>query len=985
MATLAIAASALGVPHNAQAQDADETRIVNSIRVTVRFDSGSYTLDESAGRTASQISLIARTRANTLPPLTGFRVAVLTRDGTAESPDDYQRVSRRVSFGGPFGGNWVAAGNAYESRVRVPVRIAQDDLVEGDEGFRLLLQLVGREPTVAVVPADLTAPQCTADGCQSSVTIVDDDSRDATESNSGEVTIAARHDTALQGIDPLEFVVTRSGAVDESLEVSVTLSSGVVSERKLSRTVTIPAGAAAGAFSVPTDKLASGAATGDVTAAVDDSADYEVGEPSSASIRLHVGDPLVTVRFSEESYSVDEGVGVVTESRLIARTAPNVPAPSNAVAAAVVFQPGTATTPEDYTAGVLLLSFAAAGWTAEGDTFVARSAVPFTVIDDTEAEDAETLSMQLVRPPDAPDTVNFVSADGSGSECPALQGCSAGVTILDDDEAPPDDEQGVHSGAVSITAKHPTALQGIDDLVFTVTRAVSLDSDLEVPLTLSSGIIDADRLSHTVTIGANETSAELRVHTTTLDPAATTGYVIATVADGEQYDVPDLPTASVRVYVGETLVTVRLNAASYTLDENVGRTTDEITLIAKTGSGIPAPNSIVMASISTKPGDAAPPDDYAALSSQISFGEQSGASWVAVDNGYQSEVQVPLTVVDDDLVEGDERLQLVLQRAASTPATVGIRPANSSAPRCPGFDGDSECTAPVTVTDDDGVPPEDDPVPDPVDVSDPVVVSLVHVPDGTVIPDDSTLSVGGTVLDGTTFAESDMVLFRLLLSDQHGGPAPAGADVELSFEWTHHSPIVPTSGQISRIVLSLYRVDVWDSAVQILDNTVGNPDSTVTVRITGCERNGCVIGEPSEITVTIADDDGGPAAAPPGRPPRPAVLCPDRGHSSLDTGLKAIWEAPDFVGGAPIDSYEVRYRQRRLADDVLVYGDWQAWPRSGAAVSATITGLDTDTAYGVQVRAVNANGPGEWSLEGTHRTGQPDYICDILDQLAESQ
>ena len=157
MATLAIAASSLGVPHNAQAQDADETRLVNSIRVTVRFDSGSYTLDESAGTTASQISLIARTRANTLPPLTGFRVAVITRDGTAESPDDYQRVSRRVSFGGQLGGNWVAAGNAYESRVRVPVRIAQDDLVEGDEGFRLLLQLVGRAPTVAVVPADLAA------------------------------------------------------------------------------------------------------------------------------------------------------------------------------------------------------------------------------------------------------------------------------------------------------------------------------------------------------------------------------------------------------------------------------------------------------------------------------------------------------------------------------------------------------------------------------------------------------------------------------------------------------------------------------------------------------------------------------------------------------------------------------------------------------------------------------------------------------------
>ena len=126
----------------------------------------------------------------------------------------------------------------------------------------------------------------------------------------------------------------------------------------------------------------------------------------------------------------------------------------------------------------------------------------------------------------------------------------------------------MYSGAVAIDAVYSTALQGIDDLVFTVTRAVSLDSDLDLPVTLSSGIIDSDRLSHTVTIGANETSAELRVHTRTLDPAAATGDVIATVDDGEQYDVPDPPTASVRVYVGRPLVTVRLNAVSYTVDED---------------------------------------------------------------------------------------------------------------------------------------------------------------------------------------------------------------------------------------------------------------------------------------------------------------------------------------------------------------------------------------------------------------------------------
>ena len=82
-----------------------------------------------------------------------------------------------------------------------------------------------------------------------------------------------------------------------------------------------------------------------------------------------------------------------------------------------------------------------------------------------------------------------------------------------------------HSGDVTIAAQHPTALKGIDRLVFEVARSVAADYDLEVPVTLSPGIIDAARLSRTVTIRANRASAELRMHTRTLDDAAATGDV----------------------------------------------------------------------------------------------------------------------------------------------------------------------------------------------------------------------------------------------------------------------------------------------------------------------------------------------------------------------------------------------------------------------------------------------------------------------------
>ena len=271
--------------------------------------------------------------------------------------------------------------------------------------------------------------------------------------------------------------------------------------------------------------------------------------------------------------------------------------------------------------------------------------------------------------------------------------------------------------------------------------------------------------------------------------------------------------------------------------------------------------------------------------------------------------------------------------------------------------------------------------PEDTDPPDPVVVTLVHVPDGTVIPDDSTVGTGGTVVDGTTLSEDGQVFFRLLFEAGDGGPAPGGADVELSFDWTHFSPIVPTSGEVSRIVLSLYRVDVWDSAVQILDNDVGNPDSTLRVRITGCERNGCVIGEPSEITVTIADDDGGPAAAPPGPPDWPRLVCASAGAGYDPTGVAVSWQAPTFVGGAPISGYEVQYQRRISGGEDWVWGEWQAWPHTGTATSTTITGLDADTLYAVQVRAVNANGPGQWSQASTFSTGYSQLECEIIDRF----
>ena len=643
----------------------------------------------------------------------------------------------------------------------------------------------------------------------------------------------------------------------------------------------------------------------------------------------------------------------------------------------------------------------------------------------------------------------------------ALAIAAATFGVVRDAEAQGSDPPPEHSGAVTIEAQHPTALEAIDDLVFTVSRAAAADYDLVVPVTLSSGIIDAGRLSHTVTIPANSHSATLRVDTVSLDPAAATGDVTATVRDGDLHDVGDPASASVRVHIGETLVTVRFSAGYYTLSESIGTTTDEISLVAQTEPGVPAPSGSLGVLVSTEEGTAGLDDSYL-VHPIFRFGSQSGFDWTAAGDVYRSEIAVPLAVLDDGLVEGDEEFKLLLERLPGRAATVGLVPAAPDAPACE----NSKCEAGVTIIDNDsrGVTisetgtlsvverstaaytlvldsePTDDvtvtpqvqgtidadisvsealtftpqnwhvpqtvtvtagsddnrvsgsatithtvtgadyeangvtaaPVPvAEADFEGRTVVSLVRIPDGTTVRD------GSTVVDGTTFAENDNARFRILMSAADGGPLVGGADVELSFDWDRS-----LSGQISRIVLSLPRVDVWDSAVQIRDDDIGNADGTLTARITGCERNGCLIGTPSEIELTIADDDGGPAAAPPGRPDPPLLLCASTDGGFDSTGLAVSWQAPADEGGSAILHYEVRYRIRDIVDGVVrPGGDWQAWTHDSAATSTTISGLQTDTAHGVQVRAVNTGKPGEWSRENIFRTGQPDRICEILNRI----
>ncbi len=72
------------------------------------------------------------------------------------------------------------------------------------------------------------------------------------------------------------------------------------------------------------------------------------------------------------------------------------------------------------------------------------------------------------------------------------------------------------------------------------------------------------------------------------------------------------------------------------------------------------------------------------------------------------------------------------------------------------------------------------------------------------------------------------------------------------------------------------------------------------------------------------------------------------------TELDVSWDAPSENGGAPITGYEVRYRKVENPP-----ADWSMPNAVGPVLIHTITGLEVETAYEVQVTAMNLAGTGD--------------------------
>ena len=138
------------------------------------------------------------------------------------------------------------------------------------------------------------------------------------------------------------------------------------------------------------------------------------------------------------------------------------------------------------------------------------------------------------------------------------------------------------------------------------------------------------------------------------------------------------------------------------------------------------------------------------------------------------------------------------------------------------------------------------------------------------------------------------------------------------------------------------------------------PSHSVTVTASDGKGGSDTIG----VIIHVADVNEPPLA--PGQPVVSSV--PGR-----ITSLSVNWSAPSNTGRPAIQRYALQYREGNS-------GAWSIGPQNISGTSTTVSGLNEDTSYQVQVMATNAEGDGPWSSLGIGRTNRnnPPEFADAI-------
>ncbi|MCY3600147.1 MAG: cadherin domain-containing protein, partial [Gemmatimonadetes bacterium] len=152
-------------------------------------------------------------------------------------------------------------------------------------------------------------------------------------------------------------------------------------------------------------------------------------------------------------------------------------------------------------------------------------------------------------------------------------------------------------------------------------------------------------------------------------------------------------------------------------------------------------------------------------------------------------------------------------------------------------------------------------------------------------------------------------------------------------------------------------IDGTTGQIKVAEGAAPDYESGKTAYEVSVQASDGPLAATAAVTIRVTD------VPAPGKPDAPEVT---EGTEEVEVS----WSAP-ANDGPEITGYDLRYR-------VKPDGEWKDAPVVGVVLSHTIKGLEGETTYEVQVRAISSEGAGEWSEpgEGTAKTAPKAPVFD---------
>ena len=496
----------------------------------------------------------------------------------------------------------------------------------------------------------------------------------ATPAADPQITITARRDTLFASMEHLDLVLTReAGNRLNRLVVTVKLAQDEQWLADRSHEVTFRAGDTIADLRIPADDFSERVTrSGELTATVDEVGGYQTANARATVFIISRDGPVVTYSLSRASYTFAEDAGRAS-MELVARMAPGMPRGVTVGASIALAGRGdsgsdfTATPGEDYEVVTGTVLMVADKYRLEGGSWVGRTGVIVTLLDDGVREGTENFELRLWPPPEQSGKARLQNPDGSACE----NVCRHRIHITDEEDAP----------ALELSVSSATILErGETSAVATVSITDDGSFAADQMLTLDFGG-DATRGTDYVVSPADADRAtsghQLILPMESTEASATLKAVDDRVHDpNEKIEITAMHEgAAIGAMQAIRIIddgTVSIEVAQSTVAENGGTIAYMIT--ALTGGDLqPGPGFSMAVPVATVDGSAVYGTDFVAVSNTLTVARgdfhRTEVTAGSGDYRWMARKRGEVTLVDDEEAEAEERFTIAL---SAPPASSGF-------------------------------------------------------------------------------------------------------------------------------------------------------------------------------------------------------------------------------------------------------------------------------------------------------------------------